>query len=226
MHQRATGFDYSKVVYADWPPALRVSRRVLVVVFRAIVRLQVEGLEHLPADGPYILAANHLHVLDPAIGLLLIPRRVVGVAKEKWNRPPFSWLLRAMSDVVFVDTYSRRALDAMHRALDAGAVVAILPEGTRSRTGAMGQGHRGAALLAARAQAPVVPACIYGQERASAFWRRGRRVPVEARVSPPLPPPPKGAAKPELERYTDDVMRAIAAMLPERYRGVYSLDGD
>jgi 1-acyl-sn-glycerol-3-phosphate acyltransferase len=221
VDHRTAGFDYRKVAYTDWPPVQRASRRILIGVFRTLVRIRVDGMEHLPVGGPYILVANHLHALDPAIGLLLVPRRVVGVAKDKWDRPPYRWLLRAMSDVVFIGASNRTALDALRRELDAGGVVAILPEGTRSRSGAMGEGRRGFAALAARAQVRVVPAAAHGQERSRAFWHRGRRVPVHVHIGPPLPPPPLGAGKTELARYTDEVMRAIASLLPERYRGVY-----
>jgi len=214
-------FDYSAVTYAGRPLAQRISRHLLVVLLRLLVRLEVEGLERLPASGSYILAANHLHALDPAIGLLLIPGRVVGIAKEKWNRPPFRWLLEAMSDVVFVGKSNRRALDCALGALGTGTVVAILPEGTRSRTGTMGTGYRGVASLAARARVPVVPAAAFGQEVAFRSWRRGRRAPVHVSIGTPLPPPRTNASKAELLSYTENLMRAIAGMLPERYRGMW-----
>jgi 1-acyl-sn-glycerol-3-phosphate acyltransferase len=192
-----------------------------VALFRVLIRLSVEGLDNLPTDGPYILVANHLHALDPAIGLLLVPRRVVGVAKEKWNRPPYRWLLQAMGDIVFVGRSTRTALDALRRELDAGGVVAILPEGTRSRSGALVEGQRGVAALASHTQVRIVPAAAFGQERAMEFWRHLRRVPVEVRIAPPLPPPEVEAGKLELARYTVEVMRAIAMLLPDSYRGVY-----
>ena len=221
MSEGAKPFDYSLVVYGGRPFAQRLSRRTLVAVLRRLLRLQVAGLDHLPREGGFILVANHLHALDPAIGLLLMPRRVLGVVKEKWNRVPFRWILGAMSDVVYVGSSNRRALDVAVAELRAGGVVAILPEGTRSRTGAMGEGHRGVAVLAARAGRPVVPAAAFGQELAGWFWRRGRRVPVEVRIGRPMAPPRLGAGKVELARYTNKVMLAVAALLPEAYRGVY-----
>src|SRR5207253_9574362 len=118
---------------AHWSFPQRLSRRVLAALLRRLIQLEVEGLENIPAEGPFILAANHLHVLDPAIGLLLVPRRAVGVVKEKWRRPPFGWLLGAMSDVVYVGRTSGRALHEAADVLADGGVVAILPEGTRSR---------------------------------------------------------------------------------------------
>ena len=221
MTTEAAPFDYSHVSHSGRPFVQRASRRTLVFAFRLLVRLEMRGVENLPATGGFILAANHLHALDPAIGLLLVPRRVVGVVKEKWDRPPFRWILQGMSDVVFVGGSHRRPLDAALSELRGGAVVAILPEGTRSRTGTMAAGQRGVGLLAARAQVPVVPAGAFGQEAAGRFWRKGRRVPVRVSIGAALAPPRPGAGKLELESYTEEVMLAIAGLIPESYRGVY-----
>lgn len=221
MTTEAAPFDYSLVSHRGRPLVQRASRQVLLVALRVLVRLEIQGMENLPVNGGFILAANHLHALDPAIGLLLVPRRVVGIVKEKWNRPPFRWLLRGMSDVVFVGGSHRRPLDEAVSELQGGAVVAILPEGTRSRTATMGAGQRGVGMLAVRAQVPVVPAGAFGQEAAGTFWRRGRRVPVHVSIGTAMAPPRRGAGKLELERYTDEVMLAIAGLVPEPYRGVY-----
>jgi 1-acyl-sn-glycerol-3-phosphate acyltransferase len=225
MTEEPKPFDYSLVTYHGRPLAQQLSRRMLVALLRRLLRLYVAGLENLSVEGGYVLVANHLHALDPAIGLLLVPGRVLGVVKEKWNRVPFRWLLIGMADVVYVGSSNRQALEAALAALNAGGVVAILPEGTRSRTGAMGEGHRGVAVLAARAGRPVVPAAAFGQELAGRFWQRGRRVPVEVRIGRPLAPPQAHASKAELIRYTEEVMLAIAELLPEAYRGFYGHAG-
>jgi 1-acyl-sn-glycerol-3-phosphate acyltransferase len=214
-------FDYGKVTYGDWPFLQRLSRRILVAMLRCLVELEVEGLENVPDQGPFILAANHLHVLDPAIGLLLVPRRMVGVVKEKWRRPPFGWLLAAMSDVVYVGRSNRRALDEAARVLGDGGVVAILPEGTRSPTGALLRGRRGMALLAARAGVPILPAASYGQEQAAHWWRRLKRVPVRVRIGDLVDAPSGPLDRDGLQSYADRVMLAIANLLPSTYRGVY-----
>jgi 1-acyl-sn-glycerol-3-phosphate acyltransferase len=185
------------------------------------VRLEVVGLEHIPSDGPFILVANHLHALDPAIGLLLVPRRAVGVAKDKWARPPFGWLLAAMGDLAYVGETRRGSIPQLLDVLRSGGVVAILPEGTRSPTGALVPAHRGVALLATRAGAPIVPAAAYGQERAFACWRRLRRVPVRVQVGAPIVLPPGPHDRRKLQELTDGVMRVVASMLPPEYRGVY-----
>src|SRR5207244_7176011 len=102
-----------------------------------------------------------------------------------------------------------------------GGVVAILPEGTRSRGGALLRGHRGVALLAARAGVPVLPAASHGQEQAARWWLRRKRVPVRVRIGGSIAPPAGPLVREELQAYTDRVMLAIADLLPTRYRGVY-----
>jgi 1-acyl-sn-glycerol-3-phosphate acyltransferase len=221
-HAAYRPFDYSRVEHRDWPPLQRISRRLLVALFRLLVRLEVVGLEHIPATGPFILVANHLHALDPAIGLLLVPRRVVGVAKDKWSRPPFGWLLGAMGDLVYVGETRRGSIPQLLEVLRSGGVVAILPEGTRSPTGALVHAHRGVALLATRAGVPVVPAAAYGQERTFGCWRRLRRVPVRVHVGPPILLPAGPHDRRSLQELTDGVMRVVAEMLPAEYRGVYA----
>lgn len=196
---------------------------MLVWLFRLLVRLEVAGLEHIPREGPFILVANHLHALDPAIGLLLVPRRVVGVAKDKWSRPPFGWLLGAMGDLVYVGETrrGRGSIPQLLAVLESGGVVAILPEGTRSPTGALVPAHRGVALLATRAEVPIVPAAAYGQERTFACWKRLRPVPVRVQVGRPITLPAGRHDRRSLQALTDDVMRVVASMLPPEYRGVY-----
>jgi 1-acyl-sn-glycerol-3-phosphate acyltransferase len=214
-------FDYGKVTHREWPFPQRVSRRILVAILRCLVELDVEGLEKVPDQGPFILAANHLHVLDPAIGLLLVPRRTVGVVKEKWRRPPFGWLLAAMSDVVYVGRSTRRTLHEATRVLEEGGVVAILPEGTRSPTGALLRGQRGMALLAARAGVPILPAASHGQEQAARSWSRLKRAPVRVRIGDLIDAPNGPLDRDGLQSYADHVMLAIANLLPSTYRGVY-----
>lgn len=215
-------FDYSTVYHRPWPLLQRISRRILVVVLRLLIRLEVEGVENIPRRGAFILAANHLHWLDPAIGLLLVPRRMAGIVKDKWQRPPFNWLLAGMSDIIYVGQSNRHGLLEAVKVLQAGGVVAILPEGTRSRTGALRKGQPGVALLATHAPAPVLPAASYGQEQATRYWKKLRRVPVRVRIGSLIDLPAGKAEKEQLQAYTDQVVIALARLLPPEYRGVYA----
>ena len=189
---------------------------------RLLIRLEVEDVEHIPETGAFVLASNHLHILDPALGLICVPRRMVGIVKDKWRRPPFNWFLMGMSDIIFVGNSNRHALFQATRVLQAGGVAAISPEGTRSPTGALGKGHVGAAFVATRAPAPVLPAVIYGQEHAMEYWKRLRRVPVYARIGTLIELPPGKADREQLEAFTEQIMMAIADLLPPAYRGIYA----
>ncbi len=215
-------FDYSIVEHRPWPLLQRFSRRILVIVLRLLIRLEVEGVENIPRIGSFIMAANHLHMLDPAIGLLLVPRRMVGIVKDKWRKPPFNWLLAGMSDIIYVGQSNRHGLLEAVKVLQAGGVVAILPEGTRSRTGELRKGQPGVALLATHAPAPVLPAASYGQELAARYWKRLRRVPVRVRIGSLIELPAGKAEKEQLQAYADQIMIALARLLPPEYRGIYA----
>src|SRR5438094_510850 len=111
--------------------------------------------------------------------------------------------------------------------LDGGLVVGFFPEGTRSRTGALGEAHPGVALVAVRSGAPILPVAITGTEalpldaKAAGRAHRGRpRVRVTVGAPFHLPPRPPGE-KQDLAAATERIMREIAALLPPAYRGSY-----
>jgi 1-acyl-sn-glycerol-3-phosphate acyltransferase len=99
----------------------------------------------------------------------------------------------------------------------------IAPEGTRSPNHALQEGKTGAAYLATRARAPILPVGVWGVEKIKDSLRRARREPVTISYGPvyrlPDDPRAKGDA---LAAYTTEIMCRIAALLPEQYRGVYA----
>ena len=106
-------------------------------VIRAWGRLEVFGLEQLPAEGPALVIANHDSYWDPvAIGVAGLPRRQIqALAKSTlWKAAPLGWVLNGMGQIPIVrgggDT---KALDAAIRELAAGACIGVFPEGTISR---------------------------------------------------------------------------------------------
>ena len=200
----------------------RAFRWIIVVLFKLLVHMDVEGRENFPQSGPLLLVSNHLHLLDAPIALLFIPRRMTAFVKSKWKRPPFNWLMACMGDVIYASKADHRALEEGINALQSGHVLALAPEGTRSLTGGLGKGQGGAALLAIKAHAPILPIAAYGQEQTMNYWKRFRRVPVHIRVGQLIELPPGKASKEQLEAYTEQIMIAIALLLPTEYRGVYT----
>ena len=172
--------------------------------------LRVEGLEHLPAEGPYIVAANHHNYLDGV---------VLGVMPRVWRATPLHPLLhrRIGSILLNLERPDVGALRRALRTLDEGRVLGIFPEGPFSVRGRLERGLPGVGLLALRAGVPVVPAGIRGTFEAL-VGRRGyvpRRHPLAVTFGPPRRFPRDGAqGRPARERITQRIMDDIAALLP------------
>ncbi|MGD2041354.1 MAG: lysophospholipid acyltransferase family protein [Anaerolineae bacterium] len=204
----------------------RFVRAVIGFVLRLLSRLEIEGLEHLPDRGPYLVAVNHLHWLDPPVLGVVLPYRVHVFAAEKWE---VHWLLgpffRSL-DAIFVQRgeVDRKALRAALEVLKEGGVLGLAPEGTRSKTGALQRGRGGAAYMATRVRAPVVPVVITGQREVFPSLWRLRRAKIRVVFGPPLEPPAvEGkATTDQIRAFTEEIMYHLAAMLPPQYRGVYA----
>ena len=192
---------------------------------------RVDGLEHVPRGGPYILVGNHCSNLDPPfVGAAVghsTGRVIYFMAKEEIRRwPLIGWLARG-SGVFFVrrGEGDRAAQRIALAHLAAGEPIGIFPEGTRTRDGVLGEPKPGVALLAMRSGAPLLPVGITGSGKI--FPGRSRwphRTRVDIRVGEPfsLPAQPEGRLdRIDLERGTERIMREIAALLPEWQRGRY-----
>jgi 1-acyl-sn-glycerol-3-phosphate acyltransferase len=201
-------------------PAIRL-------ILGRICRVDCAELARVPSHGPLIIVVNHINFLEvPLLYCYLHPRGVIGLIKiETWDNR----LLGALANAWEAIPIDREATDlgAMHAVLAAlheGRIVIIAPEGTRSGHGRLQKGHGGVIQLAARSGAPLLPIAHYGGE---SFWRNlalPRRTRVTFRVGEPcrLVVPEGGLTKSVREEATDELMRRLALLLPERYRGVYA----
>lgn len=204
----------------------RLVRGVVGLLLRLLSRLEIDGLEHIPSQGPYLLLTNHLHWLDPPALAVAFPHRAYVFAAEKWER---HWLLgpffRSL-DAIFVirGEVDRKALRRALAILEGSCVLGMAPEGTRSKTGGLQRGRSGAAYMALRTGAPLVPTAITGQEQVFPSLRRLRRATVHVVFGPPFEPPPvEGkASAAQVHGFAEEIMYRMAAMLPAEYRGVYS----
>lgn len=142
----------------------RVVRTIASWIVGLLVRFRVHGFANIPASGPCIIAANHFHALDPLMLAIAVRRPTCFMAKEEiLHWPIFGWLVRKVG--VFpvkrgkVDVQSfRHSLLILRQ----GGALGIFPEGTRSKTGEMQEALNGAALLAGRTGAPIVPVALAG----------------------------------------------------------------
>jgi putative phosphoserine phosphatase/1-acylglycerol-3-phosphate O-acyltransferase len=192
------------------------------------VRFDIAGVDRIPATGPAIIG-NHRSYFDPlAIGMVMArsgrPVRFLG-KKEVFDAPVVGQITTALGGIrVERGSGSDEPLAAAAAALDAGEVVAIMPQGTIPRGRAFFEpelkGRWGAAKLAAMTRAPVIPIGLWGTER---VWPRNARTPnvlaighpptVRARVGPPVELKYRSA-----NADTERIMAALVDLLPATAR--------
>ena len=168
----------------------RIIRAVIGFLLRSFARVEIAGLEHLPVEGPYLIATNHLHWLDPPGLLVAFPYRAFAFAAAKrQNHWFFGRLFRALGTIwVRRGEVDRQALRQATTVLNGGGVLGVAPEGTRSSTGALQQARNGAAYLAYRTGVKLVPAVTWGQEEVFRSLRRLRRSTMHIVFGPPFVP--------------------------------------
>ena len=200
------------------------------ICFTAFANWTVEGRESVPPRGPLIVASNHLSNADPPFLVTSIPRTLHFMGKrELFAMPPAAAFLKAVG----VHPMNRNGvdLDALRwnlNLLSNDAAVVLFPEGTRSRTRAMNRGMSGAAYLAVKSQAPVLPVGISGTEKIGSYARLPMPLcSVRVSIGQPftLPIIEGRPPRPVLEDLTTMIMSRVAALLPPEYRGYYATAG-
>jgi 1-acyl-sn-glycerol-3-phosphate acyltransferase len=236
-------------------PVLSLPRRgyrtLLTRFFRTILRLtvdfEVEGANHVPREGPFLMVMNHLGLLDGPMVIATTPRRLEAVVDYQLLDVPVVGKVLRWYGVVPVrrDQFDRNVFRQALGLLESGRPVAISPEAGISSSGALRAARGGAAYLALRAQVPILPAGITGTETLHgawdamaekvsfrgieqlAFWRRGRpKMQIHLWYGRPFDLDWAGQSwqqrREAIETASDEIMARIAALLPESYRGVYS----
>jgi 1-acyl-sn-glycerol-3-phosphate acyltransferase len=203
----------------------RILRAIVNVLLHLLTRREYVGLENIP-EPPYILVTNHLAVFDSPLLLTVCPHNIRAFAAAKHRRNPFYALLLTIMGSIWVrrGEVDRQALREALDVLERGEVLGMAPEGTRARDPyALQQGKVGAAYLATRTEVPIVPVGLTGTEKIKRNLPRLRRTPVRVVVGKPFRLPESGRVRGQkLREYTDLIMRRIAELLPEEYRGVYA----
>jgi glycerol-3-phosphate dehydrogenase (NAD(P)+) len=176
LHARAREQGVNRVVY--W-----LVRAILQPFFLTYFRMRRIGREHIPAQGPVIVASNHRSFLDPFVIATMARRPMYYVAKkELFRRRLSAWLLGALGAFP-VDRGAGDAemIKTAKAILGRGDIVLMFPEGTRIRPGSLGKPRRGVGRLALETGAPVVPVAVIGTEAIRRGWRiRPHRVSIRA----------------------------------------------
>jgi 1-acyl-sn-glycerol-3-phosphate acyltransferase len=221
---------------------LTFSRRVSRFLIRGLAKLltalllraELSGLENFPRHGPALIVFNHLGDADAVLMMATLPYKspAEGIGKIELNDhwlvgPVFRaygiiWVHRGKPD--------RRALRAALDALADGRIVALAPEGRQSLIGGLEDGNPGAAFLALKSGAPVVPVGLTGTENPNVFGhlKRWKRAPVTLIVGKPFhlheqAETLEGGTRGQrnMRAATRRIMESIARLLPESYRGNY-----
>src|SRR5690349_18819588 len=206
-----------------------IIRGLIRFLFNLIARVEVRGYENLPKDSSFVLATNHLGFVDVPIAFYALDRWDMFVLiAEKWGKIDLVRWVGKYFNFIFIDRFNPdiKALRKVISLMESNNILVIAPEGTRSRTGALIEAKPGVSYLATKLNRPIVPVAITGTEDKNLFGnlKRLRRshITLTAGQVFSLPPLPRQNRDEVLKRYTDEIMCHIAALLPEKYRGVYA----
>jgi long-chain acyl-CoA synthetase len=197
--------------------------RMVKLVWRVRARIDVEGLDNIPRQGPYLLCSNHQSFIDPAILLAALPFRVllrlfaVGTS-EIFGSGFMRWVARILR-VVVVDPDANLvpAMRAGAFGLRHGMGLILYPEGERSIDGTPKTFKKGAAILSIHLQVPIIPIAIDG---AYESWPRGKPfqkfAPITMKIGLPMLPPPESAASEEAyAKLTAELKERVEVMWEE-----------
>ncbi len=204
-------------------------RWLIHFVLKVITKINVTGYENLPPKNGFVIAVNHLGILDAPMAYYALDNWNLFIpVAEKWEESPFlRWLGKHLS-FIFVNRFKPdlKAMREMIKRMETGQTLVIAPEGTRARDEKMAQGKPGVAYLASKMGWQIVPVAISGTEDRLFFGNlkhlRRTSIKIVAGKSFMLPPFPKENRDEVLQKYADEIMCRIAVMLPEENRGYYS----
>jgi 1-acyl-sn-glycerol-3-phosphate acyltransferase len=209
--------------------ARRLFRQLVHVLSRLLIvtltRPTVTGLENFPRKGPALVVINHLGDADVILVGAYTPIMFEGMGKIELNEHWFAGpILRAYGLIwVHRGRPDRKALRAALEGLAEGRILGLAPEGRQSVTGGLEDGNEGAAFLALKSGAPIVPIAMTGTENANIFGhlKRFQRARVTLNVGKPFFLRQQADRQELLREGTRQIMESLAELLPESYRGNY-----
>jgi len=208
---------------------------VLGPPLKLLYRPAVVGLEHIPDEGPAILASNHLSFSDSIFLPLVVDRKITFLAKREYFTAPGvkGWATRQFMNAtgqVPIDRSGGRAsmaaIDTGVRVLREGKLLGVYPEGTRSPDGRLYRGRTGPARMALAAPAPVIPVVMIGTDK---IQPTGQKVPnlypLEIRIGAPLDFSRYAGMEDDrfvLRSMTDEIMYELMQLSGQEYVDIYA----
>lgn len=208
------GYDYSREI--KYSKGYDMLRPLGVIVDKLQYDIVYEGLENVPDEGGFILAANHVNTLDPVFIAVGIKNRQIHYMgkKELFENPFLNWLFtKANAFPVARGRADKEALNYAIRDVKEGNILGIFPEGTRSKTGKMGRAKSGVAVIAKEAKADILPVAFCSEhnfkKHTKLTVRIGKMIPFEALNLT------EESGREELKAAASFVMEKIAALQEE-----------
>jgi len=218
-----------KRIWDFWSAAFYgFSRWAIPFALRLGGSLRIDHAERVPLEGGVMIVANHAALVDPVLVCAVAPRRLRPIAKRELFETPLIgwtvWLYGAFP--VRRHSGDLGALRAGRNHLRAGRAVLVHPEGTRSPDGRLIPGLPGSAVMALLGGAPIVPCAVTGTApikgpRSILRAVLGRRLSVRVDFGEPFMLDGGKPTADRAEAATDLIMRRIAELMPEEYRGAY-----
>jgi 1-acyl-sn-glycerol-3-phosphate acyltransferase len=191
------------------------------------LRLDDSELTKVPTHGPLLVVVNHVNSLDaPVMISHMDPRPTTSlVKKETWDSPFLGFLFNIWDGIPLDrENADFAAFSLAQKALLEEKILAVAPEGTRTRDGLLIQAKPGIAMLAIKAGVPILPVAYFGHEDFMENLKHLRRTPMKIRVGEPFHVQLNGHARSKtlMQEVADEIMIEIAKLMPEEYRGYYA----
>lgn len=192
-------------------------KAILLFIFKYLSKWQVEGVENIPNKGPVVLVANHVSYWDPLVLGVISKRRVCFMAKaELFKIPVLAQIVKSLGAFpVDRQKSDRAALRAALEIVDRGEVLGMFPEGTRIKGPELGEFKMGAAMIAAKGNAPIIPVALINTPNIfSKGFFRPFKVVIEKPVYIEKDETQKVTSK-QLEQISNDIKEQILSVLQE-----------
>ena len=200
--------------------------KVVRWLYKHLTHVTVENEHLMPKDGPVIITLNHLSRLDfPALIMLERYNDIYCVAADSYRNFPVFGKFINDSGMIWIDR-TKADFAAMKRImteLKNGNIIALAPEGTRSKTQSLLEGKEGVTLIASKSRVPLISMGVIGTEKWMDTFKHFHKPRITLRFGPTfeLPRIDPDNREESLRDATDEVMCRIAALLPDHYHGFY-----
>ena len=179
----------------------KILLRIVKIINKIYVRPTYEGVENIPKSGAYILAGNHIHLLDPGPIMSITKRNIHFLAKSSLFKFPQSLIFNNMGLIpVNRDNKDRDAYEKAVEYLNKGEIIGIYPEGTRERGRGLLPFKTGVVRMAYETNTPIIPFATVGNYKP---FKKG----ITIRFGTPY------RAKSDINKSTDELREIIRGLL-------------